>query len=184
MIEPPVSGTTLAAGSFSSIKNRRSGGWVGVFDNPECTLFSGAAQTSPQPPTDSLETAVRDRPMKMNRLIPMLPVKHIAASIEFYRRLGFSVEQRNDDWGWAMLRFDECRLMIDQSINQHSQAPRQSVLYLYPENIVEYHQQVRDNGLTIPDLQVTFYGLTEFRLDDPDGNHLWIGQDTATKEIP
>jgi hypothetical protein len=22
----------------------------------------------------------------------------------------------------------------------------------------------------------TFYGLTEFRIDDPDGNRLWIGQ--------
>jgi uncharacterized glyoxalase superfamily protein PhnB len=35
------------------------------------------------------------------------------------------------------------------------------------------------NGLTVPDLEVTFYGLTEFRLTDPDGNRLWIGQDTS-----
>jgi predicted lactoylglutathione lyase len=33
----------------------------------------------------------------------MLPVKSMPASVEFYRKLGFSVEQRNDDWGWAML---------------------------------------------------------------------------------
>jgi hypothetical protein len=58
--------------------------------------------------------------MKMNRLIPMLPVKSMPASI------------------------------------------------------------VRSNGLDIPDLDVTFYGLTEFRLDDPDGNRLWIGQDRST----
>lgn len=114
--------------------------------------------------------------MKMNRLIPMLPVKSMAASVEFYRKLGFSVEQRNDDWGWAMLRFDECRLMVDQSINLHPDAPRQSVIYLYPENILDYHQQVRNSGLRVSDLTVTFYGLTEFRLDDPDGNRLWIGQ--------
>lgn len=115
--------------------------------------------------------------MKLNRLIPMLPVRSMPASVEFYRKLGFSVEKRNDDWGWAMLRFDECRLMVDQSINRHPAAPRQSVLYLYPEDIVEYHRQARENGLDIPDLDVTFYGLTEFRLDDPDGNRLWIGQD-------
>ena len=59
--------------------------------------------------------------MKMNRLIPMLPVRSMPASVEFYRKLGFSVENRNDD----------------------------------------------------------FYGMTEFRLDDPDGNRLWIGQNTA-----
>jgi catechol 2,3-dioxygenase-like lactoylglutathione lyase family enzyme len=112
----------------------------------------------------------------MDRLIPMLPVRSIGASIDFYQKLGFSVEQRNDDWRWAMLCFDECRLMVDQSINLHPDAPRQSVLYLYPDDIVEYHQQVRRNGLAAPDLDVTFYGLTEFRLDDPDGNRLWIGQ--------
>ena len=118
--------------------------------------------------------------MKLNRLIPMLPVKNITASVEFYRKLGFSVEQQRDDWGWAMLRFDECRIMVDRSINIHRDAPRQSVLYLYPENIVEFHWQARGNGLTVPDLDVTFYGMTEFRLDDPDGNRLWIGQNKST----
>jgi catechol 2,3-dioxygenase-like lactoylglutathione lyase family enzyme len=117
--------------------------------------------------------------MKMNRLIPMLPVRSMSASVEFYRKLGFGVEQRNDDWGWAMLRFDECRLMVDQSINVQPRAPRMSVIYLYPEDIVEYHRQIRSNGLTVPDLDRTFYGMTEFRIDDPDGNRLWIGQNTA-----
>jgi catechol 2,3-dioxygenase-like lactoylglutathione lyase family enzyme len=73
--------------------------------------------------------------MKMNRLIPMLPVKDISVSVEFYQKLGFSVEKRNDDWRWAMLCFDECRLMVDQSINVHPDAPRQGVVYLYPESI-------------------------------------------------
>jgi uncharacterized glyoxalase superfamily protein PhnB len=78
-----------------------------------------------------------------------------------------------------MLRFDERRIMIDRSINVSPDAPRQSVLYLYPDDIVQFHEQVRGNGLAVPDLSVTFYGLTEFRLDDPDGNRLWIGQNTG-----
>ncbi|MDB5343115.1 MAG: Glyoxalase-like domain protein [Schlesneria sp.] len=119
--------------------------------------------------------------MKMTRLIPMLPVRSMPLSVNFYcNMLGFEVEQRNDDWGWAMLRFDECRLMVDQSINAHPGTFRDSILYLYPEDIVEYHQQVRSNGLTVPDLETTFYGLTEFRIDDPDGNRLWIGQSMNT----
>ena len=117
--------------------------------------------------------------MKMHRLVPMLPVKSMLASVEFYQKLGFSVEQRNDEWGWAMLCFDECRLMVDQSINNHPSAARQSVVYLYPDNVVEYHRQVRSSGLQVPDLDVTFYGLTEFRIEDPDGNRLWIGQNTS-----
>jgi catechol 2,3-dioxygenase-like lactoylglutathione lyase family enzyme len=124
-------------------------------------------------------TPIGDSRMRMSRLVPMLPVGSMNASIEFYRKLGFDVERKNDDWGWAMLRFDECRLMVDQSINRHPEAPRQSVLYLYPDDIVDYHQQLRRNGLDVPDLDVTFYGLTEFRIDDPDGNRLWIGQDRS-----
>jgi uncharacterized glyoxalase superfamily protein PhnB len=113
---------------------------------------------------------------KMNRLIPMLPVKSVSKSVEFYQKLGFSVERREDHWGWAMLRFDECRVMVDQSINRHPDAPRQSVVYLYPEDVVDYHALVRASGLVVADLDVTFYGMKEFRIDDPDGNRLWIGQ--------
>ncbi len=110
----------------------------------------------------------------------MLPVKSMPASVDFYcGKLGFAVENRNDEWGWAMLRFDECRLMVDQSINAHPGKFRDAIVYLYPDDVVEYHKQVREQGLVVPDLSVTFYGLTEFRINDPDGNRLWIGQNTA-----
>jgi catechol 2,3-dioxygenase-like lactoylglutathione lyase family enzyme len=114
--------------------------------------------------------------MRMERLIPMLPVGSTSRSVEFYRRLGFTVEHRNDDWGWAMLELDGCRLMVDQSINAPRGAPRQGVLYLYPDDIFEYHAKLREEGFSIPDLDRTFYGMVEFRMDDPDGNRLWIGQ--------
>lgn len=114
--------------------------------------------------------------MKLDRLIPMLPVRSTPASVEFYSKLGFHVETGNDEWRWAMLACGECRLMLDESINVHPGAPRASVLYLYPGDVRAYHEQVRRNGLEVPDLEVTFYGMTEFRIEDPDGNRLWIGQ--------
>ena len=80
-----------------------------------------------------------------------------------------------------LLRFGECRLMVDQSINAHPAGSRDPIVYLYPDDIVAYHRRVRGNGLEVPELDVTFYGLTEFRIDDPDGNRLWIGQDTSAK---
>lgn len=117
-----------------------------------------------------------NRPMKLTGIVAMLPVRDVAASIAFYGRLGFSVERKDAGWGWAMLRSGDCRLMLDQSINRHPEAPRQAVVYLYPEDVAGYHRAARDNGLDVPDLEVTFYGMTEFRIDDPDGNRLWIGQ--------
>lgn len=41
--------------------------------------------------------------MKMNRLIPMLRVKSVSKTIEFYQKMGFSLERREDHWGRAML---------------------------------------------------------------------------------
>ena len=113
--------------------------------------------------------------MKLDRITPMLPVRSMPASVEFYEKLGFHVEERNDDWRWALLRSGECTLMVDESIDVHPGPPRSSVLYLYPDDVVEFHEQVRRNGVLVPDLEATFYGMTEFRLEDPDGNRLWIG---------
>jgi len=116
--------------------------------------------------------------MKVRRLVPMLPVRSMPASVAFYQLLGFTVEQRNDGWRWARLSLGDCQLMLDESINTHPGLPRAGVLYLYPDDIVAYHAFVRGNGLAVPDLEQTFYGMTEFRIDDPDGNRWWIGQDT------
>jgi catechol 2,3-dioxygenase-like lactoylglutathione lyase family enzyme len=115
--------------------------------------------------------------MKLSRLVPMQPVKSMSASVAFYEKLGFVVESRNDEWGWAMLRSGNCQLMLDQSINPHAGFPRISVLYLYPESVLDFHRRARESGLPVPELDVTFYGMTEFRIEDPDGNRLWIGQE-------
>jgi uncharacterized glyoxalase superfamily protein PhnB len=114
--------------------------------------------------------------MKLTRLIPMLPVKHLPTSVAFYEKLGFAIENLREEWGFAMLALDDCRLMLDQSINTSPDAPRQGVIYLYPDSIAEYHKQVNANGLEVPELETTFYGHSEFRIEDPDGNRLWIGQ--------
>ena len=117
--------------------------------------------------------------MSVNRLVPMQPVKSMPESVAFYKKLGFVVENRRDEWGWAILRCGDCQLMLDQSINLHAGIPRISVLYLYPENVVDFHRHARKNGLSVPELDVTFYGMTEFRMEDPDGNRLWIGQENG-----
>lgn len=119
--------------------------------------------------------------MTLSRLVPMLPVANMPASVAFYEKLGFVVENRHDEWGWAMLRCGDCQLMLDQSINFHSGIPRMSVLYLYPVNLADFHRNAVENGLSVPGPDNTFYGMIEFRIEDPDGNRLWIGQADESK---
>jgi len=118
--------------------------------------------------------------MRLSRLVPMQPVKHLPASVSFYEKLGFTVENRDDERGWAMLRNGPCQLMLDQSINPHAGMPRGAVLYLYPDDVTEFHRRARENGLAVPELDTTFYGMLEVRFEDPDGNRLWIGQVAAS----
>jgi uncharacterized glyoxalase superfamily protein PhnB len=119
--------------------------------------------------------------MSLSRLVPMQPVRSMPASVTFYEKLGFIVKNRNTEWRWAMLRCGSCQLMLDQSINPHAGIPRISVLYLYPENVVDFHRRARASGLSVPEIEVTFYGMTEFRMEDPDGNRLWIGQEKSVQ---
>ena len=85
--------------------------------------------------------------MRMQRLIPMLLVKSMPASIGCYQKHGFSVEQRNDNWGWAMLCFDEFHIdggSIDQSSFEHASRPivaifmQMSFLSLFQRNKSNY----------------------------------------------
>ena len=115
--------------------------------------------------------------MSLGRIVPMQPVADLAASIAFYQKLGFEIEIRNDEWGWARMRCGEAEIMLDRSIHLHRGIPRVAVLYLYPDDIKAFHRNARANGLSVPELERTFYGMTEFRIDDPDGNRLWIGQE-------
>lgn len=121
--------------------------------------------------------------MSLNRLVPMQPVNSMPASVMFYEKLGFVVESRNDEWGWAMLRCGTSQLMLDQSINLHAGIPRISVLYLYPYNVADFHRRARENGLSVPEIDSTFYEMSEFRMEDPDGNRLWIGQGKAASTV-
>lgn len=115
-------------------------------------------------------------------MITMLPVRHLPATLPFYQQLGFRVEHRRDDWGWAMLELDGCRLMLDQSLHAAGGAgggPRMGVIYLYPDDLAAFCAAARGRGLPVPEIEGTFYGHREVRIEDPDGNRLWIGQAEA-----
>ncbi len=112
----------------------------------------------------------------IDRIVPMQPVGNLGVSVAFYEKLGFEVAQQNDSWGWAMLRCGKAQIMLDQSIAVRGGAPRSAVVYLYPDDVADFHRRALERGLELPLLATTFYGMREFRIKDPDGNRLWIGQ--------
>lgn len=43
-------------------------------------------------------------------------------------------------------------------------------------SIITCHREARSRDVALPELEQTSCGHTEFRIEDPDGNRLWIDQ--------
>ena len=59
-----------------------------------------------------------------------------------------------------------------------------AIYYFYPENVVDLHAEVKQKEFQVSDLRVTFYGMKEFEVRDPDGHILWFGQETDEPPTP
>jgi hypothetical protein len=69
---------------------------------------------------------------------------------------------------------------INKTHNSKSDETRTSHSHAAGKSDFGQHSVLRRNGIDVPELSVTFYGMTEFRIDDPDGNRLWIGQNKSS----
>jgi len=128
--------------------------------------------------------------MRLKQLIPMLNVSNIETSLDFYRRaLGFDIvspEEAVQEWKWCVIRSGETNLMLSETdcelnlpkdVDPHANVSWPSVFYFYPDDVSELHVHVTAEGFTATDVEVTFYGMKEFSMQDPDGHMLSFGED-------
>ncbi len=113
--------------------------------------------------------------------IPILPSRSIAATLDFYRTLGFVGEAHDADAGYAILR----RGTLELHFFQHpTLVPAQSDAgcYLRVRDVHAIHADALRLGLPdvgiprLDSLSAKPWGLLEFAIIDPDGNLLRIGQ--------
>lgn len=120
--------------------------------------------------------------MTLASMVPMVSVSDVARSVDFYQQaFGFKVMNTYEIEGqlnWVFLQSDTVDLMLVAA-----EAPfgdrlhRDVILYFYPLNIEELHASLQQQGFNVGELSTTFYGMKEFRLEDPDGYELCFGQD-------
>lgn len=133
--------------------------------------------------------------MRMKRMTPMLNVADVERSLRFYQEIaGFdlrSPREAVEHWRWAYIQSADCELMLSESGGPTPQlsptnGPDEDgwpvIYYFYPEDVVALHADLQEKGFAVSDLRVTFYGMKEFEVRDPDGHLLWFGQET--KETP
>lgn len=128
--------------------------------------------------------------MKLRSLIPVLDVRDVETSIDFYCGvLGFTLQDKVE-WGgrmeWALLRSDHVQLMLcaaqDAEVEEAVRR-EEGVFFLYHDDPEAFLVHLGSRGYEQP---ADMFGLSEGRRDffmrDPDGYVLWFSHKPVVKD--
>jgi hypothetical protein len=113
--------------------------------------------------------------MPLHTLVPMIHVRSVRLSTEFYQKLGFV--ERNTHTPpervhpvWAWLASGDAHLMLAEA-DEPVDATKQAVLfYLYSSDVAVFRNELIAAGVDAGPIKHPFYAPRgEFRVTDPDG---------------
>ncbi|MDB5021592.1 MAG: glyoxalase [Pedobacter sp.] len=113
-------------------------------------------------------------------LSPNIYVENVQTSIEFYQQLGFSVVMVVPEDGvnpvWAMMQREEVTIMFESFSNIEGRLPQikrtsggSLLFYVKVKDVEQYFESIKAKVNVIHPLQKTFYGATEFSIEDCNG---------------
>jgi len=121
----------------------------------------------------------------MEKVVPMLCVSDVAATIAWYTRLGFAIKQRHPEAGemgeieFAFLSMGGVELMVQP----RGDRPMDSVaLWFYTDRIDEMYAALRRQTATqfLEELYEPFYGGRQFSVADANGIEIVFYSPAAT----
>jgi uncharacterized glyoxalase superfamily protein PhnB len=123
----------------------------------------------------------------MKSVSPNLFVNDINGTVEFYKQLGFTVTATVPDEGpfiFVMMTCGEVIFMfqtIDSLGNELPSISRQIggsfMLYIQTKSIRNFFEQIKDKVKVLKGIEKTFYGATEFCIEDNNGFVLTFAED-------
>lgn len=123
----------------------------------------------------------------MNSITPNIFVTDIQQTIEFYKKLGFSIGMTVPEEGeivWAMMTCEKITFMFQTFESLGDELPiisRQNggslLLYIQTTEIRKFFEKIKDKVKVIKGLEKTFYGATEFSIEDNNGYLLTFAED-------
>ena len=124
-------------------------------------------------------------PNRFESAIPILNVKNVAASIDYYvEKLGFEKEW---DWGtppdFACVMRDDVRIFLCQD----GQGGAGAWISIFVHDVDALYDDYKARGAIIRQAPANFpWGVREMNIEDPDGHRLRIGGDTTgpVDEVP
>ena len=121
-------------------------------------------------------------PGPIRSLVPLAHVRDMRASIAFYEKLGFTVEntftpEAADQPAWCWLASERAELMLARA-SEPVIGDQQGVLfYAYCDDAAATHRLLADAGIAVGPIATPFYMPGgEFPVKDPDGYLLYVAQ--------
>jgi len=146
------------------------------------------AQIQALPATLTSDSTNIYRQKNMKSVSPNIFVTDINATIEFYKQLGFSltttVPEESDNIIFAMMTCGNVTFMFQTFESLGNELPTVSrqnggslLLYIQTNEIRKFFDQIKDKVNVIKELEKTFYGATEFSIEDNNGYLLTFAED-------
>ena len=118
--------------------------------------------------------------LALRGLVPIVRVRDVERSIDFYRRIGFVMRNKLESDGhvaWAWLDSGKAYLMLSRSQDAMIPGARDVILYLYSPNLVAYRDELAADGIKVGSIEYPPYmPKGEFGIEDPDGYCVLVGQ--------
>jgi predicted enzyme related to lactoylglutathione lyase len=111
---------------------------------------------------------------------PTLPVADMAVAIRFFEAAGFDVEQYDD--GFSFVQCNEqsvCNLALAEGLDPVS---NHAGCYIITADVDAWHARFTAAGLNVTGVEDMPWGMHEFTLTDPSGNHLRIGRNVSSDD--
>ena len=113
-------------------------------------------------------------------VVPLLWVRNMANSLEFYRQLGFEVVETWEPESaiqWCSLRFGDAQLMLQQTEDSTATNVQEAdgsgiELYFVCSDLKALYQRYSRAGLKSTKPRTAFYPMEQIFLRDPDGRSL------------
>ena len=123
--------------------------------------------------------------MEQQRVVPMIHVPDVRATIEWYQAIGFTINYSFDDGGdglsFASLSFGSGEVLFNSGGWPNAAKRREVDLYVYLDDVDDLYGRLENRVEVVKGLHDTFYGMREFIIRDV--NRFWVtfGQDLSAR---
>jgi len=113
----------------------------------------------------------------IRKVVPMIHVPDVRATVEWYESIGFEVvatygDETGENFSFAIVSYGDTQVMFNTGGEPSDKRRREVDLYVYTDDVDQIHEQLKARVEVIEGPHDTFYGMREVIVRDL--NRFWI----------